>query len=288
VFAQGVSLPVTLLPVPGSGTLVAGVQDSTAYATWYQDQPPGQYPAALGSGAAQFAAATTLVTFQSRAILAAPASVTFGGASGFSIGGFGSVAVNFSSATALGALRLAINWLDSAGAIVGTRLIDVVNGQGGAKFRCAHEGPFVQFVVTNTLALAQSYFLGVTQLLGITEGWDTQTGLTDPSFIAGPTGTAVGANSTTTVLTALCTYAGHAVLKLNLAGIPTFQVNLNATQFGLGVDVLASWFTGDLSPQGNTVEVWLPAMPVNVVLINNSALTPTINAGIYADDWHGV
>jgi hypothetical protein len=144
----------------------------------------------------------------------------------------------------------------------------------------------VQFVVSNTVALAQTYNLGVTQLTGITEGWDTQTGLTDPSIIAGPTATGVNGNSTTTVLTALCTYAGHAVLKLNLAGIPTFQVNLNATQYGLGVDLLASWFTGDLSPQGNVIELWLPAMPVNVVLINTSALVTTINATLYADDWH--
>jgi hypothetical protein len=47
VYAQGT--PITVLPQPAIGAISPGT-DSTVYATWYAEEPPGTYPAALGSG----------------------------------------------------------------------------------------------------------------------------------------------------------------------------------------------------------------------------------------------
>lgn len=52
--------PITVLPVAGLGTPQTGI-DSTVYATWYEDEPPGQYPAAIGSGTTPNSQSTQLV-----------------------------------------------------------------------------------------------------------------------------------------------------------------------------------------------------------------------------------
>lgn len=54
----GDAVPITVLPQVPSGTV--GVADSHVYAVWYEEDPGGTYPAALGAGEITIVANTTL------------------------------------------------------------------------------------------------------------------------------------------------------------------------------------------------------------------------------------
>ena len=60
VVDQGLdAVPITLLPQPpqtsgGVGAAILALQDQHAYAVWYEDDPGGIYPAAIGAGDINF------------------------------------------------------------------------------------------------------------------------------------------------------------------------------------------------------------------------------------------
>lgn len=182
VFVLTTGTPVTVLPQPGSSAAVGG-SDSTVYATWYHDEPPGTYPAALGSGSANLQPAAAVVSSVGGTNLPAFSNAVFpGGFNTFKSSGFGGIRVYFNN-FGNGVLQLVIRWYGQAATIpsvVGERkvLASGLGAAGGfrpARFGTPHQSDFFDVSVRNGGAVAQTYDLIVTQAASDQPWWAGET-----------------------------------------------------------------------------------------------------------------
>jgi hypothetical protein len=264
------------------------VQDSTAYATWYQDEPDGQYPAALGSGAAQFQVSADLdsgagLTALANSTTQLPSSSTFYSAAQYA--GLTIAFNNFDGGGASLPLAVFVRWANSAGTrYVGSRYFVVPGGTGGAldgwaEVTFQHKGAKFQVWIINGTGTNISYSFAMTQTTVARDSWTLgqlrqNAGVSPYTYPLFSGATAVVAFGTTvTLATAKGTWAGPAVWNYFFAG------GTNATFFLQVQDVSGTWQTLvfkqiTAAPPTNQVNapitetVILPPHPVRVAFQN--------------------
>lgn len=292
VYVLTTGTPVTVLPQPGSGTSTP-TQDSTVYATWYHDEPPGTYPAALGSGSATFSAIQSLIPFTTGALIAG-ASQAFPAAGGSSTLGWGGLSMIARETTNNGPLVVRVTWLDKAvaGNSVGIRTF-IVPALGTATVSMPHLGPFVSITVKNNLGVANAYQITVSQTTIALDQWNVQSGnaIDGQSMIVPAAGPLVGAGAQVLVGRSLVTYGGPATLHAWItsvgvaAGCGVFIFYTDST----GANVVLSGMTfpagGALGTFPPAVSLIVPPFPLSLQAFNTTAAGVVINASLVADDW---
>lgn len=282
VYSMGNQLPLTLLPVPGSQTLIAGTQDTTAYVTWYQSEPPGTYPAALGSGAAQFAQNTTIINF-TNAVQNNNTTTTRGP---FSSQGFSALVLHVDSASQPGPLQVIVQWFDSTGVNVIAQRGFILGDNVLARLNVAmpHMGPIFQIITANNAAPgAINYSINALQVTYPVAGFvqDNENGLI------------VRFNSSVTANSALTVYgspsgdifSGPCVWSVKLTSATVFDIRLETE------DVLAAWTPvlqltpGSMPDGGAAIPVLVPPTSLRIRAANPTGVAYTLETVLTNDSW---
>jgi hypothetical protein len=280
VFVQATGgAPVTVLPTPGSGTPALG-QDSTAYATWYADEPPGQYPAALGSGAANFLLTSTIIPLQNLNTPAGGAVTTFGP---FSTAGFGGLSL-FVHTNGAGTqpIEVDVDWMESTGTTVvaSRRFILPVQaaGQiGQLMVSLANLGPQVR-VHVGTLSLANPYQILATLT---TQAVEVFSGLTGFGNLIGD-GVLLYALNNVQVLSQ-SVYAGPASLVYSCSDGYLFSVTVEALDFTNVWRPLLVIDQGTGPSNAESIPITLPANPLRLTTALVTPSAATIQAALLVD-----
>lgn len=274
------SLTLTVTPVAGFGTPNPG-SDSTVYATFYHDEPPGQYPATLGPSAA-LATQQSIIT-QPTVVLGAFNSTTFPSAtSNFSAQGFGGLSIFLAETSTNGPVQLAIVWTDEVGNILGQRVI-VCPAGGTAAFCIPHIGPAFFIVVTNLTAGNISYNLNAYQQQIPTASWNlADNNILIPLTIANP-----GAGAFATIGPSTVTYAGPARWWYQWGTLTNgtcdveYQIG-NGNWLQLNQFVITAAVPGE---QGQYRDLLLPPNPVRIRVFNNTGGAANFLGALTSDDW---
>jgi hypothetical protein len=282
VISQGNTMPLTVLPLAGAALPIGG-QDTTIYATWYAQEPPGTYPAALGSGAALLAQQTTIVPFTG-------ATLTPGNNSGFgpfSTLGFGGCTINIIETLGNGPLTLQITWADAVNTTVQQRTVIVAAG-GSAQFSVPHFGANVAFSIrNNNAAVNVNYNFEVIFTAIALAAWNVPYNTTQ-NFVQGQLlqfiNVVTPGNSSSA--SSLITYAGPATMYVNLNGAAQWSLQLLTCLQTGAYNNVQTWATGTIPNIGGSVPLTLGASPVRFTVTNpmvGANLTATVT--IIADDW---
>jgi hypothetical protein len=289
VFVLTTGNPVTVLPQQGSSAAVGG-QDSTVYATWYHDEPPGTYPAPTGAGGANLQPAAVAVS----QVTSCPAGSTLnfpGGASVISAIGFSGMRVLFG---AQGPLTLQIIWFsDPSGSFQTAVRTVVVGSTAGAFFDQVHYGDYFRVTVTSQAGAPINFSLAISQTAVVKSQWASSIN-TPPMLLNGSVALAAPLGSTGTI-NANEVYAGpvtiHALITSVVATPNLFGFQVQA------MDGAGAWGTvlvSAVNPSAGQlamgtiippVSFLAPAAPIRVVAVNNANGAVTFLAAAVADDW---
>lgn len=276
VFAAGLTLPVTVTPQAGAMPVNPG-SDSTVYATWYHDEPPGTYPAALGSGAVSNGLASLAFT-QGTNPLANLGVNTYGP---FSAQGYGSVMLQI---TTDAVLLVQVIWQDTAGVItIGGKQM-IVPASGVLNVSIPHRGQVFSVRVTNQSGGTANWSGSAYQSQIPLQAWNFNT----PVLIdqANP---GVGAGLTVTLGSSIPVYAGPATWWYWFNNMTTGDISIEYQTYTGGWIGLYTVFETAAVPAG--VEsgisrlIHLPAAPIRIRAHNTTAGTVNPISSLVADDW---
>lgn len=293
VYSSGPPLPVTVTPQLGAGTPGLG-QDSTVYATWYHDEPPGTYPAALGSGAVAFAPVTVTDDIQSLVNVTVPANGSVDIAN-FLTAPFSGVAVEVTS-NSIGPVVLLLQWFSNQGGMIAERglIIPAAAGsQGVCSLNFPHLGDICVVSIRNatgssallpTVIVSQSTS-PIAQFTASSRGAELDPFF--PVFMRGQN-TVPGSTSLQVLVDSQYVYAGPATLSIvSGAASFVFDVQIQDSQGNWNPNFLTIG-TVDLpgtAPQRASREIILPAAPVRICASNLDVSAHTMTAYMMIDDW---
>lgn len=122
IFVIPQTAPPLVVLAQSGGQIISPGSDTTIYTTWYEAQPPGQFPAALGSGAINTQISTQLD--QVNIPLAGVGAVIKGP---YNVAGFGAVRATIGETSSNGPVQFLFSWL-TGGAFNAPRLIGIEAG----------------------------------------------------------------------------------------------------------------------------------------------------------------
>lgn len=282
VYVQAVGQAPTVLPQAGAGTVSPGT-DSTVNATWYAVEPPGTYPAALGSGQVPIAQVTSTVVDVGRAV----ANGGFTSYGPFSTAGFAGLRVNMNNNSAAAVLRFVIFYTDANGNNLGQHsfIVGVPGGAAGiAAVTWPHLGDLFSFNVFNNGGGPGNYDLFVAQTTVPIAQWAVPFApLLRGSAVVGAGATVTlddsGGNSST------FTYGGPTTFSF-ISGATAFIVDLQYQSLtGAWVPNLMTVGNTDIPGTRFSGNLLAPATPLRIRATNNDAAAHTITATVVTDDW---
>lgn len=272
---------VDLMAQQGSGLTVPG-QDSTAYATWYERKPAGSFPAALGSGAANFTAATPIIDDSPNVVVGTPQR--YGPFSTLSAAGvrFSIVAqlgttvpllVQLEEPVVAGPTAAGHNFVLPGQSAAFAAFVSPVIGDELTIVLSANAGSDVGVIIAASLVTTPLAAFGTPTVFGNTDG------LYQASF-------AVGGGGTADLLTPLGIYAGPASLFLNPGGAATWTARLQS-QSAVGVwTQIGRWTQADLLGASAIREnVTIPPAPIRLQYDNGTGAPTTPVASLTYDYW---
>ena len=264
---------LTALPQAPVGVLAS--QDRTVYATWYEADPGGQYPAAIGAGAIAFSPQTVLVPQET---VNGPGTTQFGP---FSVADAQSIEITFND-VGLGATAWQIQmvWQNSGGILAYTDNT-VVGPNGLATYARPTIADEVTVFVSGVGGVGMAGILTVNKLLTPLNGFVTPVN----AILGQVTGQSIGAGATTTVLT-MNPFAGRATFYASMPSNTTGWQLLIASMDNTGAFTnLGRWRrnNGTDDPVHDTVN--LPADPIRVQVNNGDASARNCDVSVVAD-WY--
>lgn len=272
--------PIGVLAFAGAGVVSPGT-DSTVYATWYQSNPGGSYPAALGSGSAPIQSQSTIVPITGLIPLGAGANTIYGP---FSTAGFGALTLVLQELLGVNPVLIFVRYRDATGAYLCARNMTVTSN-GQVAVTIPHAGAQVEIEVRNDTAGLAAYQLQVSQQTLPTTQWLIgSTGSGPIATLIPSLLTVVGAGLTVVVGAAVFTYAGPATLFVNTS-LATFALTLEGQESTGAWTVLESFTQGSWANGGDQRAVLLPPCPIRVRFNNTTGVASNIRAGVYSDDW---
>jgi hypothetical protein len=292
-------VPLTVIantPNPQSaGTLV--INDATVYATWYEQDPGGQYPAAIGAGAITIAPNELLVE-----------SIPTTGSSLFgpnNVAPFAAIMVAMSDLGGGAPVYFQVEtrfWDPNHVNIITEEVTTILAGGTAVRIIPAYTN-LVDFEVTvDGVGASMSFY--AQGLLAAGNGWGSflgRFGLGYGGVLFNAQGVAIGAGATATLgQTAGANggvttpaYGGPAVLYLTMSGLPwLLRMDLYdvsgpgylTTQWSLDSnDFPTPAAGGTTGPQRVAIPLILPWCPVQFRLTNNAAAGGTASAVLVAD-----
>ena len=280
-YSAGPQLPVTVLPI-ASALVPTGGQDSTAYATWYAQDPGNTYPAALGSGSANFNSPSLIIPSQVFTVNSGANNTIFNG----STSGFGGVAIAAREISGNGPVRLALQWNDSGGISIHSKLV-VIPASGLVNFTLPNFGLTLVIRLANATATNQQVSMNASlmslPLASFTTG-DTAVGQPVQGLLFQVTGTAVAAGATTVIASSVYVYAGPVSLYLFLP-MMTFDAHLQLQRYDGTWSDLNEWDQGSIPSNGKTLPLVVPANPLRLQVHNATLASATCKASLQADDF---
>jgi hypothetical protein len=272
------AIPLTVTALQGAAPVAAG-SDTTVYTTWYNQKPPGSYPAALGAGSINVQVSNTFFQDNSGTIIPSGGQRIYGPVS---CAGYASTRFFLSEGTGANPAIFSLVW-------------EYPNGEGATREVVLPPNGVVEIVTPN---LSDTVLLRVTNnslgnisvdivAVGLTQTVGTWNVQAAPDGVLS-NGTTSLNNLVSVVLGPLNPYAGPAVLNISASqqGGSGVAVSLLADLAGNGL------YTGQVIPlfafaTGQYVtSLLLPSAPTKLTIKNQTAISPiTVAWSLIADAW---
>lgn len=279
--------PITCTALLGAGAIAPG-SDTSIYATWYQQPPPGTFPAALGSGEANFAVPTTIVPVTAFPLGIGATVVATGGV--LPTAGYGGATYRVSETTGFGTLEVVVLWFDNAAGthVIATRRF-MVPSAGQAVPTIPHFGPYFAVYLLNVggTAISATVFVnGVTLPL---EAWSISGLGVSPAqeYLLQGVNVPIVTSGTAIIASSVATYAGPATW-INFASqfTATHEWQLQAWNPTSGTwDILAAQNPPGPGRFCPPINLMIPPLALRVFAFNAAPTTQAFFTNLVADDW---
>lgn len=289
---------VEITPDPGAGIIAPG-SDSTAYATWYSEKPPGSWPASTGAGAAQFLFGTNIVFSDGLAhgIVNGTPSVFPGTPAPCANFGAARVIVDNVGNVALGPATCTLRWYDQLGNVILQRKFVVpgssISGQAG--FVTPHVGEAFDLVIEALGSAACIVTVAIFQQSSPLAAWLIDPGAFGPTFTPPTTpgllveGTASVVNgATTTLAESTNVFAGPGAIYVDgqaAAAALGYSTTLEAQNPDASWSPIGKWGFGKTQNGLLNEQVMLPPAPLRVRATNASGGTHDFATTVIPDAW---
>ena len=272
---------INITPQP-SGALIAPGQDSSLFAAFYSEQPPGSYPAALGAGAAGFVTngffgqtITGVSTYQTAQ---------------FDTSGYQGARYAFENFGAAGPVSVELQWTDTNGNLLGEKDFILPGLGGSASFAYPHLGDVLTINLTaidggnlDVLMVAAHHNSDIAEWSGINWPNPPPTPYNLPGVLAYLNAT-VPATSTITA-NAKQSFAGPATLHTSSGGAATWSVRVMVTDDTNTLRRLYGFGNGDTPGSNLLYPVHVPPLPVQLSITNSDSVARNMVAMLVPDDW---